>query len=126
MRACSKGHIDIARMLVGEYNANIDIVDTVSEIGFFITPLHLVVIDVLLFHFIKTTILSIHKHIMAFIRSLIFPLWLLMWNLFSSISQSVLLLLFYAADTLVSMCCCISTSFIGSSNFVTNLLGVER
>ena len=32
MRACMNGHIDIARMLVGEYNANIDIADTVRVI----------------------------------------------------------------------------------------------
>ena len=66
MMACSNGHIAIARMLVGEYNANVDILDT------------------------------------------------------------VLLLLFYSADTLVSVCSCISTSLIGSSNCVNNLLGLER
>ena len=32
MSACDKGDIDIARMLVGEYNANIDILDMVSAI----------------------------------------------------------------------------------------------
>ena len=32
MLACSKGHIDIARMLVIESNANIDIIDTVRAI----------------------------------------------------------------------------------------------
>ena len=30
--ACREGHMDIARMLVGEYHANIDIQNTVSVI----------------------------------------------------------------------------------------------
>ena len=29
MSACMKGHIDTARMLVGEFHANVDIQDTV-------------------------------------------------------------------------------------------------
>ena len=33
MVACMKGHIDIARMLAGEFNANIDIQDTVRAIS---------------------------------------------------------------------------------------------
>ena len=33
MLACAEGHIDIARMLVGDYNANIDIQDEVREIA---------------------------------------------------------------------------------------------
>ena len=32
MRACLNRHIDIARMLAGEFNANIDISNTVREI----------------------------------------------------------------------------------------------
>ena len=32
MEACSDGHIDIARMLVGEFHANIDIQDEVRAI----------------------------------------------------------------------------------------------
>ena len=32
MKACSNGHIDIARMLLGEFNANIDIQNTVRAI----------------------------------------------------------------------------------------------
>ena len=32
MWACLNGHIDIARMLAGEFNANIDISNTVREI----------------------------------------------------------------------------------------------
>ena len=32
MMVCYNSHIDIARMLVGEYNANIDILDMVSAI----------------------------------------------------------------------------------------------
>ena len=32
MWACSNGHIDIARMLVGEHNVNIEIQNTVSAI----------------------------------------------------------------------------------------------
>ena len=46
MLACSKGHIDIARMLVIEYNANIAIQNTVRAMMRFVTPLHLVVIGV--------------------------------------------------------------------------------
>ena len=33
MMACENGHIDIARMLVDEYNANIDILDSVRVIA---------------------------------------------------------------------------------------------
>ena len=33
MRACLNGHTDIARMLAGEFNANIDIQDTVRAIS---------------------------------------------------------------------------------------------
>ena len=47
MYACSEGHIDIARMLVSEYNANVDFQNTVRAMMRFVTPLHLVVIDVL-------------------------------------------------------------------------------
>ena len=50
MWACENGHIDIARMLVSEYNANVDILDMVCVIVrlvYFITSLHFVVIDVL-------------------------------------------------------------------------------
>ena len=32
MWACSNGHIDIARMLAGEYNANVDIQNNVRAI----------------------------------------------------------------------------------------------
>ena len=46
MEACSRGRIDIARMLVIKYNANIDIQNTVRAMMRFVTPLHLVVIDV--------------------------------------------------------------------------------
>ena len=51
MMVCYNSHIDIARMLVGEYNANIDILDMVSAIVrlfYFVTPLHwMIVFDVL-------------------------------------------------------------------------------
>ena len=33
MRACLNGHTDIARMLAGEFNANIDVQDTVRAIS---------------------------------------------------------------------------------------------
>ena len=73
MWACYKGHIDIARMLVGEYSANVDILDTVRAIVrlvYFITSFHLVVFSVVyswsdFFYFIlsKQLFISILLHI---------------------------------------------------------------
>ena len=86
MWSCSNGRIDITRMLVGDYNENVGMLDTVRAMArfiYFITPLHyLVVIDVVYslidffdFNLSKQLFISIFVHC-----------WLLIWNPFSSIS----------------------------------------